>query len=185
MAPPYADGRERRFREPDFRRGCRVKVVSQRNTRRTKNMESLGRKIRMSFVNASDGPRIMLFGPMDVDLLTLQHCFRELSKGGKEIRLERQAFLHSFGGVELAARCAGSMAETKGLGKQGRLIKKSKEAAHFEWTRSAEGWDYLAELMDGLIRSKTAGHQYLTNYPKDDAIVVVSKGEYSDELLQA
>jgi len=32
MTPPYPDGRERRFREPDFRRGCGVKVVSQRNT---------------------------------------------------------------------------------------------------------------------------------------------------------
>ncbi len=32
MTPPYADRRERRFREFDFRRGCRVKVVSQRKT---------------------------------------------------------------------------------------------------------------------------------------------------------
>jgi hypothetical protein len=32
MSSPYADRRERRFREPDFRRGCRVKVVSQRKT---------------------------------------------------------------------------------------------------------------------------------------------------------
>src|SRR5208283_294901 len=32
MAPPYSDRRERRLREFDFRRGCRVKVVSQRNT---------------------------------------------------------------------------------------------------------------------------------------------------------
>ena len=32
MAPAYADRRERRFREPDFRPGCSVKVVSQRNT---------------------------------------------------------------------------------------------------------------------------------------------------------
>src|SRR6516225_1922468 len=32
MGSAYADRRERRFREPDFRRGCRVKVVSQRNT---------------------------------------------------------------------------------------------------------------------------------------------------------
>jgi len=32
MAPSYPDGRQRRFREPDFRRGCRVKVVSQRKT---------------------------------------------------------------------------------------------------------------------------------------------------------
>src|SRR5208282_3624497 len=32
MGSTYADGRERRFREPDFRRGGRVKVVSQRKT---------------------------------------------------------------------------------------------------------------------------------------------------------
>src|SRR6266699_3531729 len=33
VTPTYADRRERRLREADFRRGCRVKVVSQRNTR--------------------------------------------------------------------------------------------------------------------------------------------------------
>ena len=32
MTPTYADRRERGFREPDFRRGCRVKVLSQRKT---------------------------------------------------------------------------------------------------------------------------------------------------------
>jgi hypothetical protein len=32
MTPSYLDRRERRFREFDFRRGCRVKVVSQRKT---------------------------------------------------------------------------------------------------------------------------------------------------------
>jgi len=32
MLPPYADRRERFLDERDFRRGCRVKVVSQRNT---------------------------------------------------------------------------------------------------------------------------------------------------------
>src|ERR1700757_1382424 len=32
MTSTYADRRERGFREPDFRRGCRVKVVSQRKT---------------------------------------------------------------------------------------------------------------------------------------------------------
>jgi len=33
MTPPYPDRRERRFREPDFRRGCRVKELSQRRPR--------------------------------------------------------------------------------------------------------------------------------------------------------
>jgi hypothetical protein len=72
-------------------------------------------------VSASDGPRIMLFGPMDVELQALQRCFHRLSKRRKDTRLERQPFVVSFGGVELFARCAGSLIE-------------------FEWTRSAEGW---------------------------------------------
>ena len=32
MPPAYADRRQRRLREPDLRRGCRTKVLSQRNT---------------------------------------------------------------------------------------------------------------------------------------------------------
>jgi hypothetical protein len=43
----------------------------------------------------------------------------------------------------------------------------------------------LAELLDGMIQSKKPGHQYLTRFPDEDAIVVVSKGEYSDEMLKA
>jgi hypothetical protein len=138
----------------------------------------------MSFLNASDGHRIMLFGPMDVDLQALQRCFREVSERGEEIRLDRQPFLVSFGGVELFARCAESSAETKQFEKRKRLVKAAKDKPHFDWKQLARGWDDLAEFMDGLVQSKIAGHQYLTNYPKDDAIIVVSKGEYSDDLLQ-
>ena len=43
----------------------------------------------------------------------------------------------------------------------------------------------LAELIDGLIKCPTAGHQYLTRYPDEDAIAVVSKGEYGDEMLES
>ena len=40
-----------------------------------------------------------------------------------------------------------------------------------------------AELVDELARSPGPGHQYLTTHPGDDAIVVVSKGEYGDDVL--
>ncbi len=42
MASAYADRRERGLGEPDFRRGCRVKVVSQRNTRAVDHHHPLG-----------------------------------------------------------------------------------------------------------------------------------------------
>ena len=146
-------------------------------------MESLGRKIRMSFLNASDGPRIMLFGPMDVDLLALQQCFRELGKCGEQIQLEQQSFVVSFGDVAVIASCSGSLFETEGVRAHGSLVRAAKDARQFEWNHTSEGWDYIAELMNGLLGSTSAAHQYLTAYPKDDAIVVVSKGEYSDNLI--
>jgi hypothetical protein len=61
--------------------------------------------------------------------------------------------------------------------------KPSSLDQEFEWQRTAEGWDYLAELIDGLVKSPTPGHQYLSAYPSEEAIVVVSKGEYGEEVL--
>jgi hypothetical protein len=144
---------------------------------------TLGKKIRMSFLDASDGPRIMLFGPMDVDLGSLQELFRELSQKRSHVQLEEQQFIVPFGGIRVLAKCSGAMINGKKEGSRQGIFRTSKNQGEFEWTRSAEGWDYLAELIDGLIQGKTAGHQYLTRYPDEDVIVVVSKGEYSDEVL--
>ena len=41
MTPPYADRRQRRIREPDFHRGCRVKVVSQKKAATVDHHEPL------------------------------------------------------------------------------------------------------------------------------------------------
>jgi hypothetical protein len=142
-----------------------------------------GKKIRMSFLEASDGPRIMLFGPLDVDLGSLQQTFRKLSQECSYLQLEEQQFIVPFGGIRVLAKCSGAMINGKKEGNRQGILRRSTNPVEFEWTRSAEGWDYLAELIDGLIQSKTAGHQYLTRYPDENVIVVVSKGEYSDEVL--
>jgi len=67
---------------------------------------------------------------------------------------------------------------------QGVRRRPSDVSPVFEWLRTQEGWDYLAELIDGLVKDTSPGHQYLSAYPSEDAIVVVSKGEYGDEVLQ-
>ena len=139
-------------------------------------------KLRMSFYDASDGPRIMLFGPMDVDIGALQQTCRMLSHGNGSIQLDAEDFIVPFGGIRLLAKSSGPIhAGAKHEGRQG-ILKRSKTSPQFDWIRSREGWDYLAELIDSLVHSKIAAHQYLTQYPRDDAIVVVSKGEYSDDM---
>jgi len=125
----------------------------------------------------------MLFGPLDVDILALQNCFRKLAKECEDIELDKQSFIVPIGGIRLLARCTGQVIpRSKAEHRQG-VLKLGGNHYHFEWSRSAEGWDYLAELLDGLVRCDGPAHQYLTRYPDEDAIVAVSKGEYADDVV--
>ncbi len=144
--------------------------------------ESTDTRIRMSFFEASDGPRIMLFGPLGVNIAALQNLFRKLSREVGEEYLDKQPFIVPFGDLTVLAKSSGSIGR-KIAGKRQGLVRLCDRPLHFEWIRSSEGWDYLAELIDGLMKTKQSGHQYLTRYPDEDAIVVVSKGEYSDSIV--
>lgn len=146
-------------------------------------MENLTNEIRMAFYEGSDGPRIMLFGPAHMDLHGLQSLFRKLAGGEGPFELHSLPFIKPFGGVKITAICSGSIFEERGKA-QGITKIRSAGANQYEWRRTAEGWDYLAELIDPLVKEGAQGHQYLTRYPGEDAIVVVSRGEYSDDVLK-
>src|SRR6266404_4872774 len=87
MTPTYADRRKRGFREPDFRRGCRVKVVSQRKTAAVDHHHPLRPLAPLGF---SDSSAPFLAGaklPSKKDSLHC-NCFRSLSSA----RNARQTF---------------------------------------------------------------------------------------------
>lgn len=140
-------------------------------------------KVRLAYYDAPDGPRIMLFGPMEMDLVSLKTCFLRLAKGEPEIDLGRQSFIYTAS-AQLRLRSVGKMFKARTGNVHQGLRRQEPNAPRFSWNRSSEGWEYLAELIDGLIRSRQPGHQYLTRYPDEDAIVVVSKGEYGDDVLK-
>lgn len=139
-------------------------------------------KIRLAYYDSVDGPRIVLFGPMGTNLTALKDCFLCLSKHEKEVALESQEFIHPAN-VKLQLRCISDKFRTQPGGRQGIRRQRSSDLV-FTWSRTPEGWEYLGELLDGLIESGKSGHQYLTRYPDEDAIVVVSKGEYGDDVLK-
>lgn len=142
------------------------------------------KKIRLALYTSPDAPRVMLFGPMEADLASLKACFVGLSKREAELDLHSLPFIHAVN-VGLRLRSLGPLFYSKSRdGRQG-LRRHLHDPHTFTWSRTNEGWDYLAELLDGLIKSQSAGHQYLTRYPDEDAIVVVSKGEYGDDVLCA
>ena len=148
-------------------------------------MNQLGRKLRLALYEASDGPRVMIFGPLDADFSSLQKLFVQLSqKPGMSCKLEEEPFVATFGGVSVSMSCSGPMFSEINSAAHGLRRNQQESDPVFKWQRSAEGWDYLAELIHVLATGTNGGHQYLTSYPSEDAIVVVSKGEYGDEVLE-
>jgi hypothetical protein len=147
-------------------------------------IEELGKKLRMAFYHASDGPRIVLFGPLDADFGSLLTVFRDLSRThGMTCELHRQPFVAPFGGTCLTLVSSESMLAQKGGAPQGVRRVAGSTSPAFEWHRTLEGWDYLAELIAPFVESPQPGHQYLSRFPGEDAIVVLSQGEYTDDVL--
>jgi len=140
-------------------------------------------KIRFIYYEASDGPRLVLFGPLDVDLKSLQALFRQLAATPNiNVQLDEQPFVMPRIKIRLSSYdMTGKRPKIPRCG----LWKIQDDAAlSYQWSRTCEEWDDLAELIDGLVKTTQAGHQYMTRYPDEDAIVVVSKGEYIDDVLE-
>lgn len=147
----------------------------------TRNLET---RVRLAFYDASDGPRLIFFGPLTADFAALQSLFLQLSENpGSSTTVHELPFVEAARGVELMAICNSTdmkgRSQAQGIRRQDYVDKPS-----FTWRRNASGWDYLAHLIDSIVQATDPGHQYLTSYPAEDAIVVVSKGEYGDELLE-
>ncbi len=140
-------------------------------------------KLKLAFYDASDGPRIMLFGSLEADFISLQELFRLMSHSNEWVEVDRQPFIRTFGAIRLRLKCCGGMFTGPDLTSIGLRRTSSPTRFDFEWVRTAEGWEYLAELIDTLVSHPDPGHQYLSAYPKEDAIFVVSKGEYDDSVL--
>lgn len=148
-------------------------------------MDAVDSRLRMVFYQASDGPRLLIFGSIQADVGSLQEVFMRLSKSpGERCQLHAQGFVMAYGGVLLSLICTGpefplsALRQRKGFRRVG-----GPESVVFEWHLACEGWDYLAALIASSVKSATPGHQYLTSYPGQDAIVVVSKGEYDQSIL--
>lgn len=136
-------------------------------------------KLNIAFYDASDGPRIMLFGSLHCDIAPLSELFRSLSGGMGPYQLETQAFVQPVDNVRIRLICGNTVIGQKRVGCWQGVRRTQPGASDFEWQRGPEGWDYLAELIEPFLEKSSPGHQYLSAYPKEDAIIVLSKGEYS------
>lgn len=128
----------------------------------------------------------MLFGPLEVDLISLQTCFYGLAKDGgiDSIQLDQLPWIHTADGVKVRLLSCDLKDEFVKRNSAFGIRKIDTCSNSYLWKQTKEEWQFLGNLIQGLLDFKKPCHQYLSSYPSDDAIVVVSKGEYTDEVLK-
>lgn len=142
-------------------------------------MDLMNERLRLDAYTAFDGPRLVFYGKLDATFVGLSNVFRQISGTDLEIRLDLLPFVDSPGNLQILAsrydRATLDSVKAKlgnGFRKQGKSINL------YVWKNSPEEWLHLSELVDELGRCDIPCHQYLTDLPTADAIVVISKGEY-------
>ncbi len=140
-------------------------------------------RLRLTYYQASDGPRVMIFGPVDASFACLQRLFLWMGEAaGRQCELSLQPFVTAFANTRiLLANIGAPCGNTRYCA--GLRQAKGASGPAFEWCETSERWLDLAELIVPIVGTPEAAHQYLTTYPHDDAIVVLSKGEYGDDVL--
>jgi hypothetical protein len=146
-------------------------------------MNKYGSKLRLTYYEASDGPRVMIFGPSEAEFQELVKLFRSTASSiSGSVELSEQTFLVPF--HETTVTLTTRPPEGEGCrNARGGLRRVTDRRPAFSWACTPQEWTRFIGLIEGLMQSPFPGHQYLTSYPADDALVVVSKDEYSDDVL--
>jgi hypothetical protein len=123
--------------------------------------------IELAFAETSNGPWIVLYGPMDADFVSLQRCFDELRHKTGEFDLRELVAVTPLGSLELFVSCL-----PQGSG----ICRSPQRPVRFDWSEPAHAWEDHASRIALLVMSDSPCHQRLSG---GDATVIVSKGEYT------
>ena len=114
--------------------------------------------IRITKHATDDGPMLLLFGPHQMDLASLQRCFRTLSKGIVQADLEVLPFVYPTDHLQLRLQSVGEVFKTR---REAGLRLQPNSDSKYVWSLRNEDWERFAELLEPLINSPTSGHRHL------------------------
>lgn len=135
--------------------------------------------------DAQDGFRITIFGPVDCDFRDLLGTFAELSVRDVDIWANELPYVEALGGARVLMSSRASARWHDYRRGPGIIGKCGGPDPVFEWRGTPDDWECLAELIEPLTRGHRPAHQYLGLYAHDDAVIVLSKGEYNLETVRA
>jgi len=122
------------------------------------------------FYPGAYGPTIILSISSVEACAWLQGAFRELARSGapRKLAAEPEVRLANIHGLEMIRRSTGPRVS---------LSRRRDEAdADFVWAATADGWLYLADLIQSFCDGGS-GHHYLTENTDDAALIELSFGE--------
>ena len=117
------------------------------------------------------GPKVLLWGDSQ-DMSNLSNLLRLASQQGGQFRFGELNSFHSADGCIITLVC--------GEHPNG-MARISSSENEFRWAMDAEFAEECAEKIDVLGHS-VAGHQYLEDFRGVGITVMVSTGEYPDDL---
>lgn len=138
-------------------------------------MTASTRRLRLKRYPAFDGPKIVLFGPLEADFTELRQAFIDLSEGARNVRVDLLPFVVREDDVKIVAAPLPVRHPNPAMP---GLFAVGDDSYEYEWIGSHDDWRTLADLTESVCLAGEPCHQYLSHYPGNDATVVISKGEY-------
>ena len=132
-------------------------------------------KIHLTYIETSCGPWILIFGSMLSDFTPLINLFNNLSTGKKQYcELHHEPFIIQHDNVEVTLKSFPDQ-------KCSNTLHRKSNAHAFEWFATTEKWADCTEMTTSLIDISVAGHQFIFSQSSIEILVVVSRGEYSND----
>jgi len=134
-------------------------------------------KIHLAYIETSNGPWILIFGSMLSDFSPLISLFDDLSTGKKQYcELHSESYIIPHGGIEVTIQ---SFSNPKRISD---LHQTKAESLVFIWNCETEILEDSVEKIAYLADASDSGHQYIFSKASCKTLVVVSKGEYTDDI---
>lgn len=135
-------------------------------------------EITLEYYDAPDGPRLVLHGTNARAMSLTAALFRSLIADVARVEIDRQPFVQNPAGICLLAINIDKIINTTGRRAMGLRRDKLGTELSFTWRGDSAFWEDAADLVDTLTGT-CSGHQYLSRDSRDEAILVVSRGEYT------
>jgi len=123
------------------------------------------------FTNFKSHPQLLLLSGLPAEFGVVQQALGALSPD-TPLAINDLEGIQSVSGTALRVRQSARNGITR------------LSATDFEWETTPDALDESLELIAPLAASRDAGHQYFEFHPADDAVIMMSVGEYDDGWWQ-